>query len=169
MRECRHSVWLRLGVLAAFGTCAAVAVAASEPGWAVYRDQVPALLYGDPEKALISIICGRDEKTDEDETWITIEVEPGVKPAPVNVVLVLENGTARKEVPLEPRACAPNQCTTRSEGEVYRYEAIFPGLEPALDIAENVRKLSIDAPGAKLAAAADEKAFTTFAVLCRNW
>ena len=91
-------MWLRLGVLAAFGTCAAVAVAASEPGWAVYRDQVPALLYGDPEKALISIICGRDEKTDEDETWITIEVEPGVKPAPVNVVLVLENGTARKEV-----------------------------------------------------------------------
>ncbi|MEZ0279093.1 MAG: hypothetical protein ACAH04_07830, partial [Methylibium sp.] len=74
-------MWLRLGVLAAFGTCAAVAVAASEPGWAVYRDQVPALLYGDPEKALISIICGRDEKTDEDETWITIEVEPGVKPA----------------------------------------------------------------------------------------
>jgi hypothetical protein len=135
----------------------------------VYRDQVPALLYGDPENALISIICGRHEKTDEDETWITVEVEPGVKHAPENVVLVLENGKARKEVPLEARACAANQCTMRSEGEVYRYEATFPGLEPALDIAENVTKLSIDAPGAKVSAAADEKAFTKFAVLCRNW
>jgi hypothetical protein len=160
---------LWFGVLAAFGIAAAVAKAAAEPGWAVYRDQVPALLYGEPENALISIICGRDEATHEDETWITIEVEPGVKPAPANVVLVLENGTARKEVPLQPRACAPSQCTTRAEGEVYRYEATFEGVEPALDIAENVTKLSIDAPGAKLSAVADEKAFTKFAVLCRNW
>ena len=135
----------------------------------MYRDQVPALLYGDPENALISIICSRDEETHEDETWITIEVEPGVKPAPASVALVLENGTARKEVPLQPKACAPNQCTARSEGEVYRYEATFPGVEPALDIAENVTKLSIDAPGARLSAVADEKAFTSFAVLCRNW
>jgi hypothetical protein len=169
MRACQRKAWLRYGVLAAFGASAVVAEAASEPGWAVYRDQVPALLYGDPEKALISIICGRDEETSEDETWITVEVEPGVKPAPVNVVLVLENGTARKEVSLQPRACAPNQCTARSEGEVYQYEATFPGLEPALDIAENVTKLSIDAPGAKVSAAADETAFTSFAVLCRNW
>ena len=169
MSAFQRNAWLRYGVLAAFGISAAVAEAASESRWAVYRDQVPALLYGEPENALISIICGRDEETDEDETWITIEVEPGVKPAPDNVVLVLENGTARKEVPLQSRACAPNQCTARSEGEVYRYEATFPGVEPALDIAENVTKLSIDAPGAWLSAVADEKAFTSFAVLCRNW
>jgi hypothetical protein len=162
-------VWVPYGVLAALLISAAVAEAAARRGWAVYRDQVPALLYGDPENALISIICGRDEETSEDETWITVEVEPGVKPAPADVVLVLENGTARKEVPLEPKACAADQCTTRAEGEVYRYEATFPGVEPALDIAENVTKLSIDAPGAKLAAVADEKAFTKFAVLCRNW
>ena len=169
MRVGKRRVWVRFGFVAALIACAAVAHAASEPGWRVYRDQVPALLYGDPENALISIICGRHEETYEDETWITIEVEPGVKPAPADVVLVLENGKARKEVPLEPKACAANQCTMRTEGEVYRYEATFPGIEPALDIAENVTKISIDAPGAKLSANADEKAFTKFAVLCRNW
>lgn len=169
MKAYQRSAWLRLAVLATAGLGAVLAEASSQPRWAVYRDQVPALLYGDPETALISIICGRHEETHEEETWITIEVEPGVKPAPENVVLVLENGKARKEVPLEPQTCAPDQCIARSEGEVYRYEATFPGVEPALDIAENVTKLSIDAPGAKLAANADKKAFSKFAGLCRNW
>jgi hypothetical protein len=165
----KRNALLQFVVLAAVGISASVAAAAAEPRWAVYRDQVPALLYGDPENAQISIICGRDEESGEDETWITIEVEPGAKPAPANVVLVLESDTARKEVPLEPLVCGEDQCTMRTEGEVYRYEATFPGVEPALDIAEKVTKLSIDAPGARISAPADEKAFSKFAGLCRNW
>jgi hypothetical protein len=154
------------GVAAA--AAAAVDTSASAPQWGVFRDQAPALLYGDPEDALISIVCGEDE-TGENETWIVVAVKSGTKPTQDRAVLVLENDEAKqKEIPLEAEICAADQCTMRAPGEVYRYLANFSGVEPALDIAEHVTKLSVDAPGAKISAPADAGKFASFAGLCRK-
>jgi hypothetical protein len=62
-----------------------------------------------------------------------------------------------------------SECANQPDGEVYRYEAVSPGKTLALDIAHKGRKLVVDAPGAKLAAAADSAAFKTFSVSCQNW
>ncbi len=160
---------MRLVMFVAVGIGVAVADAVAGPGWGVYQDKVPALLYGDPENALLSIICGRNEETGKEETWISVAVANGTKPGKGKVALVLESKKVRKEVPLQPKICGDGQCNTRAPGEVYLYEATFPGTAPALDIAEKATKISIDAPGAKVSAPADEKAFSKFAGLCRNW
>jgi hypothetical protein len=160
---------LRLAVLVAVGLGAAVSEAVADPGWNVFQDEVPTLLYGDPENALISIICGRDEETGKEETWISVAVDNGTKPAKGKIVLILESKKTRKEVPLRPKICGDGECNTRAAGEVYLYEATFPGTAPALDIAEKATKISIDAHGAKVSAPAEEKAFSKFAGLCRNW
>jgi hypothetical protein len=44
-----------------------------------------------------------------------------------------------------------------------------PGKDLALDIASKAKMLSIDAPGAKIAAPADPAAFKKFSVSCLNW
>jgi hypothetical protein len=160
---------LRLAIFVVLGLGIAVSDALADPRWGVFQDKVPALLYCDPENALLSIICGRNEETGKEETWISVAVANGTKPGKGKVALILESKKVRKEVPLEPKICGDGECTARAPGEVYLYEATFPGTAPALDIAEKATKISIDAPGAKFSAQVDDKAFSEFAGLCRNW
>jgi hypothetical protein len=62
-----------------------------------------------------------------------------------------------------------NECSNQPDGEVYRYQASVPGKDLALDIASKAKMLSIDAPGAKIAAPPDPAAFKKFSASCLNW
>jgi hypothetical protein len=76
----------------------------------------------------------------------------------------------RQDVPLKPLICGGlSECNNQPDGEVYRYENATPGKHLALDIASKATRLSIDAPGAKIAAPADPTAFKKFSVSCLNW
>jgi hypothetical protein len=160
---------MRLAILTAAGICVFRSVAAAEPAWHVLQEEVTALVFGDSGNALIAITCGRDEETGDDQTGITVRAEPGTKPPQDPVMLVLESKEARKEVPLKPDLCGKDECSDRAEGEVSIYATALPGLRPAFEIAEKATKLSIDAPGAKISAAADPEQFAKFAGYCRNW
>jgi hypothetical protein len=85
-------------------------------------------------------------------------------------VLRIEQDKGHKDVPLKPLICGGlSECPNQPDGEVYRYETSVPGKSLALDIAGKGRKLSIDAPGAKIAAPADPATFKKFSVSCLNW
>ena len=62
-----------------------------------------------------------------------------------------------------------NECTNLPDGEIYRYEASVPGKRLALDIASKGEAVGIDAPGAKISAQRDAKAFKKFSAMCLNW
>jgi hypothetical protein len=145
--------------------------ASAAPAWTVERSEIAYLFYGEPDKPILSITCGQEEgETGRDETRIEVDVAPGTKLGDERVVLVVETKGGRKEVPLKADICSEaDPCTNGAAGEVYRYEASVPGKQLALDIADKGRKVSIDAPGAKVSAPADAKAFKTFATMCLNW
>ena len=73
-------------------------------------------------------------------------------------------------MPLKADICGgENECSNLPDGEIYRYEASVPGKRLALDIASKGETISIDAPGAKISAPRDAKAFKKFSALCLNW
>jgi hypothetical protein len=75
-----------------------------------------------------------------------------------------------REVPLKADICGgANECTNLPDGEIYRYEASVPGKRLALDIASKGEAVGIDAPGAKISAQRDAKAFKKFSAMCLNW
>jgi hypothetical protein len=154
------------GAIAAMATGAAAA-----PSWTVEPAEIAYLFYGELNQPVLSISCGQEEgETGRDETRIEVEVEKGTKPGPDKVVLRVEQDGGAKDVPLKPLICGGlNECANQRDGEVYRYETSVPGKTLALDIAHKGRKLSIDAPGAKINAPADAVAFKKFAVSCLNW
>ena len=160
---------MRFAIFVAIGIGAVASGANAEPAWRVFKEEVAVLNFGEPENALISIICGRDEETGEDQTWITVAVEHGTKPTQDAVVLIVHKEGGPKELPLKANICANNECSGGADGEVYLYDTVFPEKRPALEIAEEAVQLSIDAPGAKISAPADAKKFAEFAELCRNW
>ncbi len=85
-------------------------------------------------------------------------------------MLHIEQDKGHKDVPLKPLICGGlSECKNQPDGEVYRYETATPGKSLALDIAGKAKALSIDAPGAKIAAPADSAAFKKFSVSCLNW
>jgi hypothetical protein len=160
---------MRRAIPLAVAICVLSSGLSAAPAWQVIQDEVTALMFGDPGDALIAITCGRNEQSGADETGITVRAEPGTKPPQGPVVLVLESKDARKELPLKPNICGKDECSDRAEGEVSIYATAIPGLRPAFEIAEKATRISIDAPGAKVSASADEQQFVKFAGLCRNW
>jgi hypothetical protein len=154
---------------AAFAATVTAAIAA--PGWTVEQAEIAYLVYGEPQTPVLSISCGQEEgETGRDETRIEVEVEAGTKASSAKAVLIVEQDDGRQEVPLKALVCGGlSECAHQPDGEIYRYEAVSPGKTLALDIAAKGRKLVVDAPGAKLAAAADPAAFKTFSVSCLNW
>jgi hypothetical protein len=150
------------------GLASAVSAA---PLWTVERSEIAYLLFGEAGKPVLSISCGREEgETGRDETRIEVEVAKGTKPGKDPVVLRIEQDKGHKDVPLEPLVCGGlSECQNQPDGEVYRYETAIPGKSLALDIAGKATALSIDAPGAKIAAPADPGAFKKFRVSCLNW
>jgi hypothetical protein len=153
-------------------TLAAMATGAiAAPVWTVVPSEIAYLLYGEPNRPLLSISCGQQEgETGRDETRIEVAVERGTKPGPDKIVLRVEQDGGPKEVSLKPLICGGlNECANQPDGVVYRYVTSVPGKTLALDIARKGRKLAIDAPGAKISAPADAEAFRKFAVSCLNW
>jgi hypothetical protein len=141
----------------------------AEPAWTVERSEVAYLFYGEPGKAVLTITCGQQEgKTGRDETRIEVEADKGTTTKADKIVLVLAMKSGAKEVALKADICGgANECSNLPDGEIYRYEASVPGL--ALDIASKGETISIDAPGAKISAPRDAKAFKKFSALCLNW
>jgi hypothetical protein len=162
---------MRLSVLLAVAVAGVASNAGAAPLWTVEKSEIAYLFYGEPDRPVLSISCGQQEgETGKDETRIEVEVEPGTKPGKDKVVLRIEQDKGHKDVPLNPLICGgASECQNQPDGEVYRYEASIPGKSLALDIASKSRKLSIDAPGAKIAAPADPTAFKKFSVSCLNW
>ena len=145
--------------------------ASAEPAWTVERSEVAYLFYGEPGKAVLTITCGQQEgKTGRDETRIEVEADKGTTTKADKIVLVLAMKSGAKEVPLKADICGgANECSNLPDGEIYRYEASVPGKRLALDIASKGETISIDAPGAKISAPRDAKAFKKFSALCLNW
>lgn len=162
---------LRFSVFLAFAMAATASGASAAPVWTVEPGEIAALFYGEPAQAVLSISCAQgDGETERDETRIEVEVERGTKRGDGLAVLRVEEDGGRKEVPLTAQICGgETHCSNRADGEIYRYEASVPGKTLALDIARKGRKLTIDAPGAKISAPADAAAFKKFAVHCLNW
>jgi hypothetical protein len=156
-------------VIAGIAVSAASAAGAA-PFWTVERSEIAYLFYGEPSNPVLTISCGQAEsETVHDETRIQVEVEKGTKPTGDKVALRIEQDKGHKDVALEPLICGVSKCQDRPDGEVYRYVASTPGKDLALDIAHKARTISIDAPGAKISAPADDAAFKKFAVSCLNW
>jgi hypothetical protein len=145
--------------------------ASAEPAWTVEAAEIAYLFYGEPGQEVLSISCGQAEgETGRDETRIEVEVEAGTKPGEHKVVLRIEGDKGHRDVPLTPLICGGSrECENQPDGEVYRYETSVAGKDLALDIAGHATTLSIDAPGAKIAAPADPGAFKKFSVGCLNW
>jgi hypothetical protein len=143
----------------------------AEPAWTVERSEVAYLFYGEPGKAVLTITCGQQEgKTGGDETRIEVEADKGTTTKADKIVLVLAMKSGAKEVALKADICGgANECSNLPDGEIYRYEASVPGKRLALDIASKGETISIDAPGAKISAPRDAKAFKKFSALCLNW
>jgi hypothetical protein len=142
----------------------------AQPLWTAEAAEIAYLFYGEPGRPVLSISCGQEEgETGRDETRIEVEVEPGTKARSAKAVFIVEQNKGRQEVPLKPLVCGgSSECQNQPDGEIYRYEASVPGKHLALDIA-GAKRLSVDAPGAKIAAPADPAAFKTFSVGCLNW
>ena len=162
---------MRFSVLLATAINLMASAAIAAPAWTVERSEDAYLFYGEPDKPVLSIICGQEEgETGRDETRIEVDVDAGTKPGRDKVVLLVEHKGGRATIPLKADICsAKAPCANGKEGEVYRYETSVRGKELALDIADKGRTLSIDAPGAKVSAPADAETFKTFATMCLNW
>jgi hypothetical protein len=161
---------MRPSVLLAVAVASVASSAGAAPLWTVEKSEIAHLFYGEPDRPVLSISCGQQGETGKDETRIEIKVEAGTKPGKDKVVLRIEQDKGHKDVPLKPLICGGlSECPNQPDGEVYRYEASVPGKSLALDIASKGRKLSIDAPGAKIAAPADPATFKKFSVSCLNW
>ncbi len=150
---------------------ASVPCASAEPGWSVERSEVAYLFYGEPSKPVLTITCGQEEgETGRDETRIEVDTDKGTTTKSDKVVLVIEMKAGRKEVPLTADICGgDNECPNLPDGEIYRYETSVPGKRLAVEIADKGERISIDAPGAELAAPRDAKAFKKFSAMCLNW
>jgi hypothetical protein len=162
---------LRASVLLAFATIATTSDAIAAPGWSVESSEIAYLFYGEPGKPLLTITCGQQEgETGKGETRIEVEVDPGTKPGGGKVELVVTHKGGKAKIPLKADVCgAQEPCATGKDGEVYRYATSVAGKALALDIAERGKAVSLDAPGVKIAASADETSFQKFAGFCRNW
>ena len=162
---------MRSRVLVAVAMTGLASAVSAAPVWTVERSEIAYLFYGEAGKPVLSISCGQEEgETGRDETRIEVEVEKGTKPGKDQVVLRIEQDNGHKDVPLKPLVCGGlSECNNQPDGEVYRYETATPGKSLALDIAGKAKALSIDAPGAKIAAPADPAAFRKFSVSCLNW
>jgi hypothetical protein len=147
-----------------------VPLANAQPLWTAEAAEIAYLFYGEPGRPVLSISCGQEEgETGRDETRIEVEVEPGTKAGTDQVVLRVEGDKGHKDVALTPLICGGlSECKNQPDGEVYRYETAAPGKDLALDIAR-AKRLSIDAPGAKIVAPADPAASKKFSVSCLNW
>jgi hypothetical protein len=145
--------------------------ASAKPVWTVERSEVAYLFYGEPGQPVLTISCGQEEgETGRDETRIEVETEKGTTTKADKVVLVVAMKNGTKEVPLKADICGGvNECTNFPDGEIYRYEASVPGKRLALDIASKGETVSIAAPGAKISAPRDAKAFKKFSAMCLNW
>ena len=161
---------MRVSVVLAVAVTGLAPAASAQPLWTAEAAEIAYLVYGEPGRPVLSISCGQEEgETGHDETRIEVEVGPGTKPGKEKAVLRIEHDEGHKDVALTPLVCgASSECNNQPDGEIYRYEASISGKHLALDIAGAVR-LSVDAPGAKIAAPADPAAFKTFSVGCLNW
>jgi hypothetical protein len=164
-------VSLRASVLLAIANIATTSGAIAAPAWSVESSEIAYLFYGEPGKPLLTITCGEQEgETGKDETRIEVDVDRGTKPGKGKVELVVEHKGGKAKIPLKADLCSAQEpCAKGNDGEVYRYETSVPGKALALDIAEKGKAVSLDAPGAKIAALADEASFQKFAGFCRNW
>ncbi len=162
---------MRSRVLVAVAMTGLASAGSAAPVWTVERSEIAYLFYGEAGKPVLSISCGQEEgETGRDETRIEVEVEKGTKPGKDPVVLRIERDNGHKDVQLKPLVCGGlSECNNQPDGEVYRYETATPGKSLALEIAGKAKALSIDAPGAKIAAPADPAAFRKFSVSCLNW
>ena len=162
---------MRFSIPLALAMMLVASSASAEPAWTVERSEVAYLFYGEPGKPVLTITCGQEEgETGRDETRIEVEVDKGTTTKADKIVLVVAMKSGAKEVPLKADICGgANECTNLPDGEIYRYEASVPGKRLALDIASKGETISIDAPGAKISAPRDAKAFKKFSAMCLNW
>lgn len=162
---------MRCCVVVAVAMTGLTPLAGAEPLWTVQAAEIAYLFYGEPGKPVLSISCGQEEsETGHDETRIEVEVEKGSRPGKARAVLRVDQENGHQDVPLTPLICGgSSECQSQPDGEVYRYETRVPGKTLALEIASQAKVLSIDAPGAKIAAPAEPAAFKKFRVSCLNW
>jgi hypothetical protein len=103
------------------------------------------------------------------ESDIVVPVPPGIKPPTSPVRLVIKERRGSETLILIPNMClATETCTDRPTGDVSVYQIKRNGRDLALRVAREALSISIDAPGAKVSAAADRSIFTRFAQLCRE-
>jgi hypothetical protein len=155
----------------AVALCLLCGEAEAAQGWTVEIAALTTLAYGEPGKPALTIGCIQESAAEgKGETRIAVEAAPGTKPGKGSATLVVSHKGGAAKLPLEPVICtAEAPCPGQPEGDVARYEMRLPTKQLALDIAEKGKRLSFDAPGAKLDLAADEQAFEAFAGACRNW
>ena len=120
---------------------------------------------------MLTITCGQEEgETGRDETRIEVEVDEGHQTKADKIVLVVAMKSGAKEVPLKADICGgANECTNLPDGEIYRYETSVPGQAARARHRVKGETMSIDAPGAKISAPRDAKAFKKFSAMCLNW
>jgi hypothetical protein len=161
---------MRVSVVVAVAVTGLAPAASAQPLWTAEAAEIAYLVYGEPGRPVLSISCGQEDgETGRDETRIEVEVEPGTKPGKEKAVLRIEHDEGHKDVALTPLVCGGlSECNNQPDGEVYRYQTSVPGKTLALDIAA-AKRLSVDAPGAKIATPVDPAAFKTFSVSCLNW
>jgi hypothetical protein len=162
---------MRSSVFVAVALTGLASGASAKPLWTIERSEIAYLFFGELGKPVLSISCGQEKgDTGRDETRVAVEVAKGTKPGKDQVVLRVVKENGGKDVPLKALICGgSSECKNRPDGEVYRYETSVSGKTLALDIASKAKMLSIDAPGAKIAAPADPAAFKKFSVSCLNW
>ena len=144
----------------------------AEPAWTVERSEVAYLFYGEPGKAVLTITCGQQEgKTGKDETRIEVEADKGTTTKADKIVLVLAMKSGAKGGGAQGRYLRRRE---RMQQPARRGDLPLRGERSRQAARARHRRskgetISIDAPGAKISAPRDAKAFKKFSALCLNW
>jgi hypothetical protein len=143
----------------------AASASASAQQWQVFEEESVSLDYRNAEdtESVFSVLCGAGHSD------ITIPLAPGIKPPAQAPELRVTEQTGVNAIKLRWDVCGGGMtCTDRPNGDVSTYYVKANDKQIALRFADKASSLTIDAPGIKLTAAADKKAFARFAALCRK-
>jgi hypothetical protein len=148
-------------VLALIAVCAS----ASAQQWQVFEEESVSLDYRNAAdtESVFSVLCGARHSD------ITIPLAPGIKPPAQAPEPRVTEPTGVNAIKLRWDVCGGElTCTDRPNGDVSTYFVKTNDKQIALRFADKASSLAIDAPGIKLTAEADKKAFARFAALCRK-
>jgi hypothetical protein len=150
-----------VSVLALVAVCAS----ASAQQWQVFEEESVSLDYRNAAdtESVFSVLCGARHSD------ITIPLAPGIKPPAQAPELRVTEPTGVIAIKLRWDVCGGEMtCTDRPNGDVSTYYVKANDKQVALRFADKASSIAIDAPGIRLTAAADAKAFARFAALCRK-